>query len=392
MNDLERAKAIYGELVENRRYLHTHPELGMNLPDTTAFVQQKLREMGIEPKICGRSGITALIGGKKPGPVFLLRADMDALPMKEESGLPFASCKDMAHTCGHDMHTAMLLGAAKLLKEEEGRLPGTVKLMFQPAEETLEGAKAMLEDGILESPHVDGAMGCHMGSAFPCGFIGYRSGIVNTSSDGFTIEIIGRGGHGASPQNCIDPIHAGVQIYLAFQELVAREKAPDDHVALTVGRFNAGCANNVIPEKAILGATLRTVKEETRQYMLGRIQEIVESVAKTYRCQAEIKSDGSTCALKIDEESADCIGAAFTELFGKGAARVDGKIDGSEDFGEVAARVPSMFFMLGGANPEEKEHFGGHHPKVRYDERSLPYGTAGYVCGAKAWLKAHAKE
>ena len=392
MNDLERAKTLYDELVENRRFLHTHPELGMNLPETTTFVQTKLREMGIEPKLCGGSGVTALIGGKKPGPVVLLRADMDALPMREESGLPFASTREAAHTCGHDLHATMLLGAAKLLKEEEDNLPGTVKLMFQPGEETLEGAKAMLADGILENPHVDAAFACHMGPTAPCGYIAYRAGTVNTSSDNYFIEITGKGGHGASPQKCIDPINTGVHIYLALQELISREKAPDDQVALTVGEFNAGHATNIIPKTALLGVTLRTVKPETREYMNNRIHEIVEGVAKTYRCQAEIKPGGSTCAVTLDEECANTVGEAFTGLFGKGAGRINGRVDGSEDFGEVSSRVPSLFFLLGGANPEEPEHYYGHHPRVRYDERSLPYGVAAYVCAAKAWLRAHAEQ
>ena len=226
MNDLERAKAILPEMTANRRFLHQNPELGMNLKVTTEFVMEKLREMGIEPKLCGGCGVTALIGKKEDGPVFLLRADMDALPMKEESGLPFAAKGDTAHCCGHDMHTAMLLGAAKILKEQEEELPGRVKLMFQPGEETLEGAKAMIADGILENPHVDAAMGVHMAPLAPAGFVGYNAGVVCNSSDLLEISIEGKGGHGASPHHSVDPINVGLHIHLALQELIAREVDP----------------------------------------------------------------------------------------------------------------------------------------------------------------------
>lgn len=387
-NDLERAKAILGEMIENRRYFHQHPETGMELSNTVAYVMERLKEMGIEPQHCG-GGVTALIGGKKEGPVFLLRADMDALPMAEESGLPFASTIDKAHTCGHDMHTAMLLGAAKLLKEEEDTLPGTVKLMFQPAEETLEGAKAMLADGILESPKVDGAMGVHMAPVIPCGIVGYSKGVVNTSSDCFTISINGKGGHGASPHNSIDPINVGVHIYLALQELVAREVDPADHVALTIGLFQAGNADNIIPDTAKLGGTLRTINEETRKRMLERIRQVTDLTAKTFRSSAQLEISGATCALVLDSEGVDSVDGALKEVFGRGAMLANTRMAGSEDFAEVSVRVPSIFLAIGGADPEEKEHFGGHHPKVRFDERSLAYGAAGYVCCAKAWLAAH---
>lgn len=391
MNDLERAKAILPEMIANRRFLHQNPELGMNLKVTTEFVMEKLRDMGIEPKICGGCGVTALIGQKTDGPVFLLRADMDALPMQEESGLTFAAADGAAHCCGHDMHTAMLLGAAKILKEQEEELPGIVKLMFQPGEETLEGAKAMIADGILENPRVDAAMGVHMMPLAPAGFVGYNAGVVCNSSDLLHIAIEGKGGHGASPHLSVDPINVGVHIHLALQELIAREVDTQDQAALTFGEFHSGDAKNIIPKTAYLGGTLRTVRQETREYLLARIENCVEMTAKMFGAKASLEIPASVSALTVDETCADIIGKGFSETLGKAAARVSQTTSGSEDFAEVSRLVPSMFFVVGGGDREHGYEFSGHHPKVRYDETSLASGAAAFACGAKAYLAANVK-
>lgn len=388
MNDLERAKALLPEMIANRRFLHQNPETGMNLKVTTQFIMDKLREMEIEPSLCGGCGVTALIGGKKAGPVFLLRADMDALPMREESGLAFASGKNAAHCCGHDMHAAMLLGAAKILKEQEEELPGTVKLMFQPGEETLEGAKAMIADGILENPPVDAAMGVHMAPLAPAGFVGYNAGVVCNSSDLLDIRVTGKGGHGASPHNTVDPINVGVHIHLALQELIAREVSPKDEAALTFGRFQSGDADNIIPKTAVLGGTLRTVKQETRDFLLKRIETCVKMTADMFRAEAVLTVPASVSALTVDETCADIIGKGFAAVLGKAAMRVNQTTSGSEDFAEVSCRVPSMFFVVGGGDKEHGYEYAGHHPKVRYDETSLVSGAAAFACGAKAYLAA----
>lgn len=391
MNDLERAKELLPEMTANRRFLHQNPELGMDLKVTTEFVMGKLRDMGIEPKICGGCGVTALIGKKKDGPVFLLRADMDALPMREESGLPFASSGQAAHCCGHDMHTAMLLGAAKILKEQEEELPGIVKLMFQPGEETLEGAKAMIADGILENPHVDAAMGVHMMPLAPAGFVGYNAGVVCNSSDLLQIAIEGKGGHGASPHQSVDPVNVGVHIHLALQELIAREVDPQDQAALTFGMFHSGDAANIIPKTAFLGGTLRTVRQETREFLLDRIKKCVEMTAEMFRAKASLEVPASVSALTVDGTCADIIGKGFSETLGKAAVRVSQTTSGSEDFAEVSRLVPSMFFVVGGGDKEHGYEFAGHHPKVRYDETSLASGAAAFACGAKAYLAAKGK-
>lgn len=390
MNYLERAMAMSDTLVDMRRTIHQNAEVGMDLPSTKAYVWQQLQDMGITPAQCG-GGITAVIGGRHGGPVFLLRADMDALPIAEESGLDFACANGAAHACGHDMHTTMLLGAAKLLKEDEEALCGTVKLMFQPGEEVLEGARAMIADGILDHPKVDAAMCVHMAPKIPTGVIAYNNfgGVVNTSCDLFRIVIQGKGGHGAYPHNCVDPIHVGVHIHLALQGLVSRESDPQQHVGLTVGSFHSGDASNIIPDSAEMSGTLRCRDEATRNTIKTRIEEVVRQTAITYRANAAVQFVKSTCAMKVDIPTMNCVGAAFSELFGRGAFSSNTRTSGSEDFAEVSMLVPSAFFVVGGGSLEEGYEYDLHHPKIRFNEKSLPFGAAAFAQGASAWLKAN---
>lgn len=379
---LERAKDIQEEIIEIRRHLHENPEVGMNLPNTKAYVLEELKKMGIDGDVIGTSGITATIGNPDKGPVILLRGDMDALPMKENSGLEFASKNKNAHTCGHDMHTAMLLGAAKLLKEDEDKLNGAVKLMFQPGEEILEGAIAMINDGILENPKVDAAIAIHMIPMAPTGTIIYNTGTISASSDIFNIKITGKGGHGAYPNETIDPINVGVHLHLALQSLIAREADPSERVVLTIGMFNSGDAENIIPQEAILGGTLRTFSQETREYMVDRIKNSSKTVAETFNAKAEYILKGSTSSMIADENIAKILANAYDKSLPGKVVKMDGVMGGSEDFSEVSVRVPSMLLGLGGGSIEEGYKYAGHHPKVRYNEESIPYGITAYVSGA----------
>src|SRR3712207_1027846 len=244
MNYWERAKEIKDEIISYRRELHSNAEVGMDLPFTTEFVMKTLKSFGYEPKRIIDSGVVATVGnGGKP--CILLRADMDALPMTEESCLNFCS-KNLgsAHTCGHDLHAAMLLGAAKMLKENEQSINGTIKLMFQPAEETFQGAKAMIDAGVLENPHVDRALAFHVGAGnAPVGICAYNDkGASMFSSTGFKINIKGKGSHGATPHESIDSINIAVHIYLALQELIAREINPSTPALITIGQLSGGSA------------------------------------------------------------------------------------------------------------------------------------------------------
>ena len=278
MNYYDRALELKDEIIANRRYIHTNAEVGLHMPKAKAYVIEKLREYGLEPKECGE-GVTATVGNG--GKVILLRADMDALSMPEESGLPFACPTGTeGHCCGHDLHAAMLLTAAKMLKEDENALEGTVKFMFQPGEENFTGAKNMVENGILEDPKPDIAMAYHVGPGkIPMGVYMYNDSgkAIMFSMDGFEIHVKGRGAHGAYPQMAIDPINIGVHIHLALQELIARECNPSDACVLTIGQFNAGSAQNIIPESAVLCGTIRTNNADERALLIRRLKEVYQN-------------------------------------------------------------------------------------------------------------------
>ena len=245
--------------------------------------------MGYNPIRCGKSGLIAIAGGKKEGKVFLIRGDMDALPIKEETDLDFASNNGCMHACGHDMHTAMMLGAAKILKKYENEINGTVKLMFQPAEEIFEGSQDMIENGLLNNPKVDAALMIHVMSNTP-----FKPGTVIVSSPGvsapaadyFEIKIQGSGCHGSMPNTGVDPINVAAHILLALQEINARELSVTDKAVLTIGTLNSGNIANVIPDTAVMGGTVRTYNEETRKFIKTRMTEISEGIAKTFRSQS----------------------------------------------------------------------------------------------------------
>lgn len=388
MNDYERACQLKEETIANRRYLHQHAEVGLDLPETKAYVMAKLREYGLEPKECG-AGVTATLG--KPGKVLLLRADMDALPMPEESGELFACQTDNRnHACGHDFHAAMLLTAAKLLKEKEAELEGTVKFMFQPAEETFEGSRNMIEHGILENPKVDAAMACHVAAGkVPAGLVMYNgSGVMMSSVDGFKITIHGKGAHGASPQTSIDPINVGMHIYLAFQELIARESNPNHACVLTIGQFSAGSAPNIIPETAVLQGTIRTNDKEARELLVRRMRQVAEGEAAVFGASVEIEMLSEVCPLICDPALTDEMVGFVKELPIPGLTLYPGaSANASEDFALIAERVPSVFLYLGAGYLDERGNYGAHNPKVVFNEDVCPIGVASMVHCAVQWLK-----
>lgn len=382
---LERAKELKDELVANRRAIHQNPEVFDDLTQTVAFVKERLIEMGYEPQEICKCGLTATVGGKRDSKTFLLRADMDALPMTEESGLPFCSKNANGHTCGHDLHTAMLLGAAKLLKEHEGELEGTVRLMFQPDEEGLTGAQAMVDAGILRD--VDAAMAFHV---FPgkmaAGAVGYGVGPIQASSDRFRITVTGKGGHGAMPHTTIDPINAAAHIYLGLQEVIAREVDANDQLVMTVGSFNAGDAPNIIPERAVLEGSIRAYNKDTRAMAKQRLEEIAKQTAKLFRCDCEVVFIGG-CPANVNNEK---LTMELLEYIKEDAVAVAPmpKSMGSEDFAVVSDRVPGAYFGIGAGGEDPKYSAGGpHSPKVHFNEDVLPYGAAILANCAQMWLK-----
>ena len=393
MDYFERAQSLREELLENRRYFHENAEVGLHMPKARAYVMKKLKEYGLEPRECGE-GVTATLG--HGGKVMLLRADMDALPMPEESGLSFACpTGEQAHTCGHDFHAAMLLVAAKLLKEDEASLAGTVKFMFQPAEETFEGSRNMIEHGILEDPKPDVALAYHVSPGkLPIGTYLYNdSGTMMFSVDTFEIHIQGKGSHGAYPHLSIDPINIGTHIYLALQELIARESDPSDACLLTVGQFTAGSAANIIPDTAVLKGTMRTNKKEAREKLVRRLKEVSEATAVVYGGSAEVVFTCSVPTLVCDGTLTKEIVGYMTELTIPNAVGYPGiSASASEDFALIAERVPSAFMYLSAGYPDERGDYPAHNPKVQFNEDVLPIGTAYLVHSAVRWLEEHKSE
>ena len=393
MSYYDRALELKDELIENRRYLHTNAEVGLELPKTRAYIESKLKEYGIEPKRCGE-GITALIGNG--GKVLLLRADMDALAMPEESGLPFAS-KDpnAAHCCGHDMHATMLLTAAKMLKEHESELKGTVKLMFQPGEESLTGSLNMLENGILENPKVDAALAYHVGPGkLPIGMFMYNdNSTMMFSNNDLHIKVKGKGGHGALPQNCVDPISVGAHIVVALQEIISREMDPHDSCVITVGTFHAGTALNVIPEEAVMSGTLRADTVEAQKKLVKRVQEVAEATAKVYGAEAEVEITAGGPPLICDPATTKAFVGYMRELALPETMEYPNiSASASEDFAFIAEKVPSTFMYLSSGYLDDRGNASAHNPKVQFNEEVLPRGAAYLAYCAQRYLEDHSEQ
>lgn len=385
---LKRAKELEDEIIKDRRYLHQHPEVGDELPETYHYIKKRLEEMGYEPRRCAKYGILAEAG--RPGKTFLLRADMDALPMGEESGLSFASpYGDRAHTCGHDTHMAMLLGAAKLLKENESSLKGTVRVMFQPNEEGLFGALDMIKDGALEG--ADAAMAVHIDATMPLGYLTRGCGYAFASNDFFDIIIKGKGGHAARPADTVDPINIMAYIQSGIQSLISREATPFETNVISITSVEAGgTAYNIIPDHGIMRGTLRTYEEGQRTLLKKRLKELVETIASAFRAKGEVCFLGEGIpALYCDEIMSEKLKRFGNELLGEGAVAVEPfKKVGSEDFAYVCRRLPAGYFFLG-AGPDENHTwpYGQHNPKVVHNESVLYKGAALEAWCACRWLE-----
>ncbi len=388
MNYYERALELKDETIANRRHIHKNAETGLDLPKTKAYVMEKLTEYGLEPKDCGY-GVTATLG--KGGKVLLLRADMDALPMPEESGEEFACPTGKeAHTCGHDFHAAMLLTAAKMLKEKEDTLEGTIKFMFQPAEETFEGSKNMIENGILENPPVDAALAYHVSPGkMPIGLFMYNDkDTMMYSVDGFKITIHGKGSHGPYPHVGVDPINIGVHIHLALQELIARESDPTHSCVLTIGQFAGGTAANIIPETAVLQGTIRTNKPEARELLVRRMKEVAEKTAAVYNGTVDIEMISEVPPLICNPKLTDEVVGYMQELGIPGLTPYPGiSASASEDFAVIAEKVPSTFMYLSAGYLDERGQYPAHHPKAQFNEDVCPIGAACLAHCASQWLK-----
>lgn len=401
---LKEADTLQNELIEKRHYLHSHAETGFNLCNTLEFVRRELTAMGYKPQDCGKSGIVVIVGGQNPGRVFLIRADMDALPFAEQSDVDFAATNGNMHACGHDMHTTMLLGASKLLKAHEKEIQGTIKLMFQPAEEIFEGSNDMINAGVLKNPDVDAALMIHVmaGQPFEPGTVIVSSGGISApGADYFLIRIQGVGCHGSMPNTGVDPIIIAAHIITALQEIQTRELSLTDEVVLTLGQIHAGQAANAIPDVVQMEGTIRTYDEEVRTYIKKRITQISENIASAFRGSATVDFYRGCPVLKNDYALSDCTTQYVKELLGpaktltqKQLLAMSGgdkpsKSAGSEDFAFVSHKVPSLMLALAAGKPDEGYQFPQHHPKVTFDESVLSTGSAVYAYTAMRWLEEH---
>lgn len=392
INSLVKAKEIHSSVVKWRRDLHQIPEVGLELPKTAAYVADRLKEMGIPYKMnVGVSGIVGLIEGKNKEKTIALRADMDALSIPEETGLPFASTNGNMHACGHDTHTAMLLGAAKILNDSKDDLNGNVKLIFQAAEEGPGGAKPMLDDGAFENPKVDAVLGLHIGSLTEDtidGQITVCHDKMMACLDSFKIVIKGKGCHGAFPQNGVDPILIASNVISAIQSIVSRELAPTDPAVITVGIINGGFAYNIIPDTVVLEGTARALDQTVREYIAKRIGEIAKGVSEAMRGSCDYNYHFGYPPVVNDAE--------FTDQFIESAKRILPEEDivemkkpimGGEDFAYYLNEVPGTFFYLGSLLPIDEICYPHHNSRFAINEDTMERGVALLVQGAYDWLE-----
>lgn len=361
-----------------RRDFHMHPEMGFQEVRTAGIVAKELQELGLEVSTgIAETGVVAMIEGSKPGAVLLLRFDMDALPIEEETGAEYASQNPgVMHACGHDGHTAIGLTVAKLLNAHRAELPGSVKLVFQPAEEGLGGAERMVAEGVLENPRPDFAMALHLWNEQPLGWLGISPGPVMAASETFTVNITGKGGHGALPNHAVDPIAAAAQIITALQTITARNVDPIDTAVVSVCNLHGGSAFNIIPPVVKLEGTIRTFTMETREIVLKRFYEIVNGVGEAMGCQLESSVDYFTNAVDNDPGLTSIVQNVAASMFPEAKMMTDFQTMGSEDMALMMDEIPGCYFMVGSANPEKGLAAKHHHPKFDFDEQALVRGAA----------------
>lgn len=390
---LAQARQSAPEITEIRRKIHQSPETGTHLPQTADLVTDRLKAYGYRPKRIGDSGIAADLEGARPGKTILLRADMDALPGVEQSDCEFRSKNGRMHACGHDMHTAMLLGAAKLLMDNRDRICGRVRLVFQPDEEGFTGAKSMLEEGILKHPAVDAGLALHVHSGTPTGMILCGKGVCMAGCTLFRIEIQGKGCHGAMPETGVDPLNIAAHIHLSLQEIVAREISGLTPAVVTIGKLIGGEAPNMIPQRVIMEGSIRTADKAVARQIFDRICAISEGTATLFGGSAAVSELASAPPLINDPTLSDKIAGYARELAGERSVYVHETIGmGSEDFASYTYEIPCTYLLIGAGSSDEDPRFGKpmHNPSVFFNEDILPLGAAVYSHCAIRWLEDNA--
>ena len=367
------AEALRDELIDRRRDFHRHPELAFEEHRTAGIVADELNNLGLEVQTgVGKTGVIGILEGDEDGPTVLYRADMDALPIQEENSAEYVSrAAGKMHACGHDGHTAIGLGIAKVLSNRRNELGGRVKFVFQPAEEVGGGAESMIADGALESPAPDYSLGIHLWNDLEVGTVSVVSGPTMSGAGVFEITIIGKGGHGAMPHQTADPIVCSAQVIVALQSIVSRNVNPQDLVVITIGMLQGGSARNIIPQSVSFSGTFRLFDEGTRKLIKTRMREIAESVAKAMGCRAEVNFGWGIGAVVNDAEVAARARDVFAN-YGDVVQVVDQPWMASEDVGLFMQRNPSAYLLVGSANHERELDYPHHHPRFDIDEDVLP--------------------
>ncbi|MBK7916240.1 MAG: amidohydrolase [Chloroflexi bacterium] len=373
----EEAEKLFGYMVEQRRDFHRHPELGFQETRTSGIVAETLQALGLEvQRGVGQTGVVALLEGASPGPTLLVRFDMDALPIQEENLHDYASQNPgVMHACGHDGHTTMGLALAKILTQHQADIAGTIKFMFQPAEEGLGGAFAMIADGVLQNPRPDVALAMHLWTPEEFGKVRVVEGPCMASSSVFTLTVQGHGGHGAAPHLAVDPILAAAQIVSALQSIVSRNINPQDSVVVSIGQFSAGTTFNVIPDRAILKGTVRSYDNDLHRTIYRRILEMAHNMAIAFRCEATMETIAIVAAVNNAPEPTAVVRLAAEQTMGA-ANIVEHRTMASEDMGYILEEVPGCYFFIGARNQEKGFTFPHHHPRFDFDERAMVDGVA----------------
>jgi amidohydrolase len=370
----EITQRIEPALIEIRRDIHANPELAFEEVRTAGVVADELTRLGIEHQTgIAKTGVVGLIKGGRPGPVLAIRADMDALPIEEKTGLPFASTKQgLMHACGHDLHTTTLLGVAAVLKELAPQLAGTVKLVFQPAEEAIGGMSAMIEAGVMDNPKIDMALSLHNGPDLPVGMFGFVRGHALAAADGFDITVRGKSGHAAHPQFAIDPIVAAAMLVTQLQTVVSREVRPIHPAVVTVGTIHGGTARNIIPDSCIITGTVRTLHPEARDIAEASIKRLAAGMLESMRVTCAVEYRRGVPSLRNDDRVVDPTIAAVRHQFGDVISEFLPSL-GGEDFALMAELVPAFQLRVGSGQPgrSDRLHNSGYQP----DERCIGLGV-----------------
>jgi amidohydrolase len=386
---VDEAQALFEYTRKLRRDFHQHPEIGFKEVRTASIVAKELTSLGLEVKTgIGHTGVVGLLEGKTPGVVVLLRFDMDALPIQEETGAEYTSLNaGVMHACGHDGHTAIGLTVARLLNNHKGEFDGTLKFVFQPAEEGLGGAESMIAEGVLRNPKPEVTLSLHIWNEKPVGWVGIVPGPVMAAADTFYIKIIGKGGHGAVPNLVSDPILAASQVIIALQTIVSRNVSPLKAAVVSVGAIHGGEAFNVIPSVVELKGTLRTFEPQVRECVIERLQQIVENVCRALECEAEVEVRSITPALVNDPDITIRVQQVASRLLPVDQLDFETTTMGSEDMAFMQQQIPGCFIFIGSANKEKNLNASHHHPRFDFDEAILPKTAALIAASAMEFLR-----